>query len=314
MISDSQYIFGHRHLASLLENPVLKGSQSQIWFSWFDDARMIEVLGKKIQTLPKMQKEFLRIQEQLQDLKRSIFWLKQGRKVEEKSIYDLYREALFHKTLPRPTARASFIKKNHQIELSFVSAAGPFKKTLLLDCLNVNLYNTFVAVALINGELSKRDFRLRTSSQIFFEISSLSGQFSSAELVQLSPAGILLKMPFDKIQSGTEKMAIFKFFIRQDVFDLPVFNWEQFETLLKPLGHHPFFTQDPNSEFSLSLSKIRLAKRYDFEYTQEAFLFIPSSHLREANQFLAQKMFNFVSHIQRLVVEDLLLDQDLEAS
>ena len=138
---------------------------------------------------------------EISHLKNIPVWIKKGHKLYTTHLFDIYESHLQQKTIFDYDASAP-------LDISFISPSGPFKKMAISDCLNIQSYQDFVFLSLLDNKLPTREFRLRLQSRLLFESGSDFEHTLLGSLCQVTTKGLLFKVKgadfFNKIKDSTQ--------------------------------------------------------------------------------------------------------------
>jgi hypothetical protein len=259
-------------------------------FNWSDHALSCELYKKLISHDESHAQSYLLLKAKLDELKRIPLWIKTKMEVMSIDLYELYASHV----------RGSFENVHQLSQVSFVSPSGPYKLVSVSSLLALDVYENFVKFFLLTGQLKPRDFRLRIRSKILMEFGQNSSQVGLLELQQITPQGILLKCHHrdEELLMSSQSLSLF---VNPSFMQNPYENLEQM--IVK--NSNPFYTQDRSFQLAIKLNSVKFSKRFDFNKTQESFLYVSYDQLEDQNKKIIPLMKTYVKKSRDSIERDL---------
>lgn len=255
-----------------------------VCFHWADSDESCLNLLQLIESNPKLQGEYQKKINSLNALKTIPLWIKNQRVVVEKSMFDLYRNYILGEE-PLPISG--------RVDVSFLTRHGPFNSLVLAELFHPLMYQEFIMVMLLTGELSRRSFRLRFKTRLLLE------QNQSVHLVnleQMSSDGILLSSEKPIIEGRVN------FFLDHHVLkETSGMSLEEMKNYLSNTSNHFLYSAHAAAKISLNTKGIKSQMKYDFTKRKRYYYFINFD--RFENPRAAQVLQEFVNHSKKLIEE-----------
>jgi hypothetical protein len=233
---------------------------------------------------------------EISHLKNIPVWIKKGHKLYTTHLYDIYQSHLQQKTIFDYDVAAP-------LDISFISPSGPFKKMAISDCLNIQSYQDFVSLSLLDNKLPSREFRLRLQSRLLLESGSDFEHTFLGNLCQLTAKGLLFKVKsgdfFNKIKGTSQLRLLMNTQIFESTKDHV--TWTQVKNTAKNWPAHPLYTQNKNDAFILDPKELQLAHRFDYGRTSEVYFFVTFKHLSSSHTLMVKRIEKFLVEIKSCI-------------
>src|SRR5690606_28603889 len=258
-----------------------------VCFHWADSDESCLNLLKLIEKNPQLKEEYQNKVNSLNALKGIPIWIKSKRRVTESNMFDLYQDHILgEKPLPISS----------RIEVSFLSGHGPFDSIVLSVLFHPVMYQEFVMVLLLTGQLSRRSFRLRFKTRLLLE------QNHSVHLVnleQMSPHGILLSSEKPIIEGRVN------FFLDHAILnETKGMNLSEMKSYLFSKANNFLYSAQAAARISINTKGIKSQIKFDFMKRKLYYYFVNFD--RFDNPHAAQTLQDFVKHSKELIEESLL--------
>lgn len=131
------------------------------------------------------------IDQELEQLRSEVVWLRNRRGILKMTMYDLYQaysDSLLAPLLFRQEGEDQYC-------YSTGTEAGPFLSLAGLSWMNPRLYRQFVYAKIIRGQLGSREFRLNVDVEVNFSLASRPLNVSRMKITQVTAGGLLFELP-----------------------------------------------------------------------------------------------------------------------
>ncbi|MBY0516293.1 MAG: hypothetical protein K2P81_05260 [Bacteriovoracaceae bacterium] len=275
-----------------LNETLILNQQGPVSFHWSDFKDSCRSYQQKIEVDPVMKAEYESKILELERLQTMPVWIKSEKETTHTTLFNLYQDFILENMWQGKDAHP-----HAPYDISFISPSGPFKKISITDCFNIQTYQDFVMVFLLQGKLPQRDFRLRVPSKLLAEFGSNMSEVGLIDLQQITSSGLLLKCSsktfFQSIRPDGQVRLMFKTSPLESANQIK--NWTSFKDVVAAWGLNPFYSHNKQEAFLLNCSDFQIASRFDFGVTNEVYLFVSFEHLKNANLVIATKLMNFIS-------------------
>lgn len=255
-------------------------------FYWADSDESCLNLRQLIESNPEMQKDYERKIDSLNALRLIPVWFKEKSKVVQKNMFDLYHDHILG---------LHSLESSSKVEVSFLSAFGPYELLNLSELLHPAMYQEFIMVLLLNGKLSRREFRLRFKTRLLLE------QDQTVHLInleQMSPRGVLF---------SSEKILIegkVNFFLNPEVLKEAIgMSFDEMKTHLSQRSNNLLYSAHQNSKITIDTYGIKAQTKYDFVKNNLYYYFFNFD--RFDNQEIAKNLKDFVNQSKKLIGQKL---------
>lgn len=233
---------------------------------------------------------------EISHLKNIPVWIKKGHKLYTTHLFEIYESHLQQKTIFGYDVTAP-------MDISFISPSGPFKKMAISDCLNIQSYQDFVFLSLLDNKLPSREFRLRLQSRLLFESGSDFQHTLLGNLCQVTTKGLLFKVKavdfFNKIKDSTQLRLLMNTQIFESTKD--DVTWTDVKNTAKNWPAHPLYTQNKNDAFLIDPKELQLAHRFDYGRTSEVYFFVPFKHLSASHALMVKRIEKFLVEMKSCI-------------
>jgi hypothetical protein len=265
-------------------------------FHWADFYETCDAIKNQLETDAELKLDLKRREDALNRLKEITIWVRTEKKVHQSSMFDLYEKFILDQS-----HLLGGVDPFCPLEVSFISATGPFKGMSVAECFNHLTYRDFVMLYLIKNKLPKRDFRVRVKSKILVE----HGNQGNAELVsleQLGGNGILLSMKSEtylkKISEGECINLLINTKILADGNDLPL---NELKDHLSQYTFNLLYSSSKDDSISIKVTDLNVQSSFDFSRNKKVFLFASYDKMQESNSKGVKAISDFVGHTKSLV-------------
>jgi hypothetical protein len=268
-------------------------------FHWADFFETCDLIKTQLEQDPALLKDFKHREIALGKLSEIPVWVRTESKVHQTTMHELYEKYILNLT-----HLLGGVDPFSTLEISFISATGPFKGMSIAECFNKTTYRDFVLVYLIKGKLPRRDYRIRLKSKILLEFGQ---HFEKAELIsleQLTMNGMLLSIDsetYAKKMAGVDDVRVLvnsKMLSEGLGKDLI-----QLKTHLSQFAFNLLYSSNKEDAVAFKLSDFKVQSSFDFSKQKKVYLFISYDKLLSLNPVTIQAIREFVTHTKELVRE-----------
>lgn len=283
-----------------LENPFKNqvyslSSKDNLFFKWFDAKFSTDYVKEKLHSANEVKKRFAHHSL----LKESKIWIKQKHKVQSWYLYEFYMAVINN-------GINQFMK---EIEVSFISPMGPFKREKAIIFIKPNIYHEIIAGLLIGHELRERLFRYR--------VDGLVKCFSGNDVYylnvnQISQNGILMSLnddsTFFKMQNAKGMRFLFDSSLLQKTKKYSL------EIIKQEFSNYPFklfLTNDEMFSHEINVEDIRFTGQYDSVSEKTNYIYINFKNLKSYKINLNQIVYDFSNNLKNELENELKKNQPL---
>lgn len=281
-----------------------------ITFHWADFFETCNLLKLKIQTDPKLNRDFINCENALKQLNEIPVWIKTNKKIIQTTMFNVYDHFILNQT-QLPGSLAS----SNPIEISFISSTGPYKEMDIISCLNEATYKDFVLLYLLKEKLPSRDFRIRLNSKILFEYGP---HFSHAELIsldQLTSIGMLFSMSAEKFSKNMSRFDKVRILINYHVLSEGAGkNLDELKNILSDYSFNFLYSSHKGDALLTSIKDFKVQSPFDFGKSGKAYLFISYDKFDKSNSEAIGLIQKFVAHTRDLVEDHFIYKNSLMRS
>jgi hypothetical protein len=284
-------------LSNTLGDEFILCENGNIIFHWADFFETCDLVKAQLEIQPKLMEDFKHRESALKKLGLIPVWLKTENKVIETTMFDLYEKYILNQIQMQ-----GGLDPFCPLEISFISASGPYKAMSIAECFNQTTYRDFVLVYLLQGKIPKRDYRIRLKSKILFEYGA---HFGSAELVsleQLTTNGMLLSLGADtyikKLADSEDVRLLINTKMLSDV------KGNSLQDLKGHLSQYTFnllYSSLKTDSMSCKMVDFSAQSSFDFSRNKKVFLFVSYDKLAEKNPGPVNSIRSFVGLTKNLV-------------
>lgn len=268
-------------------------------FHWADFHETCDTIRSHMEADPSLHEDFKRREAAILGLTQIPVWIRTQRKVHQMTMHELYERYIMNRS-----HLVGGIDPFGPIEISFISATGPFKAMTIAECFNKLTYRDFVLINLLKGKLPRRDFRIRLQSRVLVEYGP---DFENAKLVnleQMTSKGLLFSVDSDFFIKELSQCSTMRFLIDTEI--LRSGKGKNLAELKAHLGQHTFnlmYSSRKEDAIECSLKSFSTQSSFDFFKNKRVYLFTVYENLASSNPRAAEDMQHFVSYGKELVRE-----------
>ncbi len=276
--------------------PMSEQDTSPLQFMWSDYDECCDYFRQKM----KGDLDVVKLKEQkiteLSHLKHIPVWIRRDSKLYTTHLFDIYENHLQRKSILNTDPSVP-------MDISFISPSGPFKTMAITDCLNIQNYQDFVFLSLLDNKLPSREFRLRLQSRLLFESGTQFENTLLGSLCQITSKGLLFKVKaadfFNKIKESSQ----LRLLMNTQVFETTKqsLTWAEVKSSVDSWPTHPLYTQNKTDAFLIDPKELQLAHRFDYGRTSEVYFFVPFKHLSVSNGLMVKKIENFLLQMKSCI-------------
>ena len=268
-------------------------------FHWSDFGETCDIVQEHIKNDPELKEDFRRREESIARLHLIPVWVKSGRKVYQKTMFELYERHILNLQ-----HQMGGIDPYETIEISFLSGSGPFKALSIAECFNKITYQDFILIYLLKGKLPRRNFRLRLKSKVLVEYGEDFAKARLVNLEQMTSEGLLFSFEseFYKSELVSEKTVRFLIdtLVLKDSIGMPVAK------LQSHLSHHTFnlmYSSKKEDAMEYPIEHAHTSSSFDHLKNKKVYIFAPYEVLAKNQPDKAKTMKTFVDFSRELVRE-----------
>lgn len=269
---------------------------SPLQFMWSDFDECCEYFREKM----KLEGETAKLRAQklaeIAHLKNIPVWIRKGTKLYTTHLFDIYESHLQQKTIFDYDVTAP-------MDISFISPSGPFKKMAITDCLNIQNYQDFVFLSLLENKLPSREFRLRLNSRLLFEAGANFEHTLLGSLCQVTSKGLLFKVKASDFFTKIKDASQLRLLMNTQIFESTKesLTWQEVKSTAKNWPAHPLYTQNKNDAFLIDPKELQLAHRFDYGRTSEVYFFVSFAHLSQSHGVMVKKIEKFLFEMKTCI-------------
>lgn len=230
-------------------------------------------------------------------LNRVTIWVRAHNKIHKTSMYELYEKFILSKS-----ELLGGISPYEELEMSFISSTGPFKKISVAECFNKETYKEFIEVFLIRGKLPKRDYRIRLKSKILFEYGS---NFAKAELVsleQLTSKGMLFSADAEMFKKKFGKEKKLRMLIDSTVLkQAKNKDLHELKSYFAQYSFNLLYSAQREDALEVAMEDVSVQSSFDFQKDPKVFIFIPYDKIAVEKSVSVDSIRDFVDQTKELV-------------
>jgi hypothetical protein len=274
--------------------------EGPVSFYWTDFKEACELYREKSIHDPQVKAAFEKKMADLERMKQMPVWIRTDSSITHTNLYDLYQSHILHKS-----QNPQNVLTSGPTDISFISPSGPFKKLAVTDCFNLENYQDFVLVLLLQRKLKEREFRIRLQSRLLIEYGEQSSQASLVDLEQITSSGLLFKCTANVFFQEIRPNGHVRVLMKNSMFDSinHAQNWEETREVLTHWPARPLYTQNKQESFRLNCEDFQITSRFDFGSTQEVYFFVSFDVTRKSNEIATMKIEKFVQKARTHILE-----------
>lgn len=266
-------------------------------FHWADFHETCDSIKERIETNPSLMEDFKRREDALSQLSSIPVWIRTNRKIYQSTMYELYQKHILNQS-----HLMGGVDPFGPLEISFISGTGPFKNMAIAECFNKNIYQDFVLVALIKGELPKRNFRIRLKAKVLAEYGKEFAQARLINLEQLTSTGLLFSVESDffikELSQGSSMRILIDTNLLRDSIGKSLSELKSF------LSDHTFnllYSSRKEDAVECSMASFSTQSSFDFFKNRKVYLFTSYEDLAKSGPVSAKNLKDFVDFTRDLV-------------
>lgn len=269
---------------------------NSVVFHWADFFETCDDVKNSLAKDPDLKNDFDRLLSKLSRLKSVPVWIRTPEKVIQSSMYSLYEKHILR------NSQLEGLDFFGPMEVSLISGTGPFKVMALSEFFHKETYQQFVLVSLINGELPKRDFRIRFKAKVLMEFGANLESSTLVNFEQLTKHGILFQINADTYLKEVCRHPKVKLIIDSKLLgDCIGKDLEDVKHILSNQVHNLLYSSRIEDGIEVDISKLHASSSFEFLKDHKKFIFIPFHALTSVDPKGVQRMTQFVDHAQELV-------------
>lgn len=271
-------------------------------FHWADFHETCDSVKEHLANDPVLQEDFKRREEAINRLMLIPVWIRTRNKVYQLTMFDLYERYIVTQA-----HLIGDIDPFEPIELSFISATGPFKGMAIAECFSHITYQDFVLVNLIKNKLPKRDYRIRLKSKVLAEFGKEFGQARLISLEQMTMNGLLFSVESEFYMKELSQSGSIRILIDTDTLKVAVGKTKS--ELQEHLAGHTFnlmYSSKKDDAIECPLGAFHTESSFDFFRNKKVYLFITYDQLAKSRPESAKQLRNFITYSRELVREHYL--------
>lgn len=211
----------------------------------------------------------------LEDLKLKKLWLRLNEIIVPMTMYDIYNG--FMRTLRDKTFEDELYDVN---EISFESAAGPYKNMSLVECMNDNIIDKMIFNSLLKNKLPMRGLRVHTEGKVQILSGENLDDKNILNVKQITETGILFSSYDETLLDTISKGDMIKVFL--DTRPLLTFIDNNLKMPNK-IDRDFFYTTDELRYFYVEQHQMQKMLSYKSGRTNEVFFFCKFHHMLESD-------------------------------
>lgn len=294
-VNKSEYSF-----LDYLDNPFQDqqfsiSSRDNLYFKWFDAKFSTDYVKQNLLKNTELLRKF----SYLNTLKETKIWIKQLHKVQSWLLYDFYKEIINN----------GLNQFKRDVEVSFISPMGPFKKESLTNFIKPNLFHDIVVRLLLDHELRQRNFRFRVDGMVKI---FCDGDVYFLNVNQISQNGILLSLnnesSFLKIQKANNIKFLFDSSLLQKTLNSSI------DVIKNEFSNYPFklfLTNDEVYSHNINISDIHFKGHYETISENINYLYINFHHIKSCTIMLEKIVYEFSENLKNQLENELKKNQPL---
>jgi hypothetical protein len=266
-------------------------------FHWADFHETCDDVRARMAQDRALREDYERRESALRQLELIPVWIRTRSSVHQTTMFELYHKHVLN------TAELPGVDLFGPLDLSFISASGPFKTMAASECFNRATYRDFVLVSLIQGKLPRRDFRIRLKAKILMQWVSREGAEASTlvQLEQMTTRGLLLSMDAQAYTTAVSGAGSIQLLL--DSRPLGEALGKSLPELRAQLANHVFnllYSSRKQDAVSCPVEHITAQSSFDFLASRKIYLFIGYQHLNAPGDEV-RRISEFVAHTRELV-------------
>lgn len=266
-------------------------------FHWADFHETCDTIKTHLESNPGLMEDFKRREEAINRLSLIPVWIRTRSKVYQLTMFELYESYILNQT-----QLTHDLDPFGPIELSFISATGPFKGMSIAECFSKITYRDFVLVYLLKGKLPKRDFRVRLKAKVLIEYGQDMSQARLIGLEQMTAQGLLFSMDSDFYMSDLAGQPSIRVLI--DTQTLKTSLGKNVPELKAHLAQHTFnllYSSRKEDAIEVPHEAFSTQSSFDFFRNKKVYLFVPYEAIGKTKPEAAKILRNFIDYSRDLV-------------
>lgn len=284
-------------LSCPLDEEFTFSENKNLFFHWADYSETCNLMKAQIENNSFYSDDLKLRQDSLSRLTLIPMWVRTQTKVHQTTMYSLYEKYSYNHS-----EVLNGIDPFSMIEISCISASGPYKKMSIVECFNLLTYRDFIFISLFKNKIPKRDYRVRLRAKI---LAQFGANFEHSDLVsieQLTLSGILLSIDSEVYKSKVSQCEGFRLLLNTKLLSGALDK--NLSDLRSYISQYPF-----NLLYSSSTEDALLCKTGDFVYrpsfevskNNRTQFFISYENLIRNNGESVKAIQDFVSYTKTMV-------------
>jgi hypothetical protein len=265
-------------------------------FHWADFFETCDEVKNSLEKDAELKGDFNRLLSKLSRLKSVPVWIRTPGKVFQSSMFSLYEKHILR------NSHLEGLDFFGPMEVSLISGTGPFKTMALSEFFHKETYQQFVLVGLINGELPKRDFRIRFKAKILMEYGENLESSTLVSFEQLTKQGILFQINADTYLKEVCRHPKVNLIIDSTLLgECLGKDLDEVKHILSNQVHNLLYSSRIEHGIEADISKLHASSSFEFLKDHKKFIFIPFGALTAVDPEGVKRLIQFVDHAQGLV-------------
>lgn len=266
-------------------------------FHWADFNETCEIIKNHLECDISLKEELHKKDETLSRLKLIPIWLRTKTKVYQFTMFELYERFILNEIHV-----LGDIDPHELLEISFISATGPFKHMGITECFGPHTYRDFILVYLLNGKLPKRNFRIRLKSKVLAEYGK---DFAKARLIgleQMTATGLLLSVDDEFYNNELLTEDSIRLIIDTKVLREAI--GKDIKDLKTHLSAHTFnllYSSRKEDAMECLMQEFTIQSSFDFNRNRKVFMFISYDKLGGSAPHSIKVIRDFIHYARDLV-------------
>lgn len=266
-------------------------------FHWADFHETCDTIKEHLENDANLMEDFKRREEAISRLNLIPIWLRTKKKVYQLTMFELYEHYILNQA-----HLIGDLDPFGPIELSFISATGPFKNMAIAECFSQITYRDFVLVYLLKDKLPKRDYRIRLKAKVLAEYGKDFGQARLISLEQMTMTGLLFSVESDFYIKDLAPGGALRILIETNTLKEAI--GKTVTDLKSHLSQHTFnlmYSSRKDDAIECSFDCFSTQSSFDFYKNKKVYLFIGYDQLAKNAPEAAKVLNNFIVYSRELV-------------
>lgn len=268
-------------------------------FHWADFHETCDTIKVHLENDPNLMEDFKRREDAISRLALIPIWIRTKKKVYQLTMFELYERYILNQT-----HLIGDLDPFDPIELSFISATGPFKNMAIAECFSQITYRDFILVYLLKDRLPKRDYHIRLKAKVLLEYGKDFAQGRLINLEQMAMTGLLFSVESDFYMKELASNGDLRILI--DTNTLKEAIGKTLPELKAHLSKHTFnlmYSSKKDDAIECRFESFSTQSSLDFYKNKKVYLFIEYDKLAEKAPDAAEALKKFIAYSRELVRE-----------